>query len=240
MKNNYGLLWVLISWLLSNQSLAQITSGIDPLRHMKETIAFMNDGNGRPFKPARLFEEEGSPFFAEEYIESNLQLLNGKTYQRIPIKINYLTGEVLFKTESGQEMTVIKPFQRIELIREGKKYIFRSGFPSVDKQNELTLYEMLDSGSAVLLKYTSVNFQDKQPYNSVNTIRTYTKKQIYYSYLPSKGLVSLPSEAEELIRLFGKEANMMMEFMQKNKLKGKKEEDLIKLFAYYNTIRKPA
>ena len=240
MKGIYMTLWVLMSVLISNQTLAQGTLTMDPLRHTQETIAFMNDGNGRPFKPARLFEEEGSPFFAEEYIESNIQLLNGKTYQRIPIKINYLTGELLFKMGGGQEMTLIKPFQRIELMREGKKYIFRSGFPSVDKQNELTLYEMLDSGSAVLLKYTSVNFQDKQPYNSVNTIRTYTKKQTYYSYLPSKGLVSLPSEAEELIRLFGKEASIMAEFMQKNKLKGKKETDLIKLFAYYNTIKKPS
>jgi len=223
-----------ISHLLSAQSFERI----DPLRHMKETIQFLNDGNGQPFKPKRGFEEEGSPFFFSDYLESTIQLMNGKSYHRIPVKINYLTGEILFKMEDGQEMSVIKPFQRIEITREGQKYIFRSGFPPIDKQNEFTLYEMLDSGAAVLLKYTSVKFQDKQPYNGVNVVRTYTKKEVYYSYIPSNGLVALPPESTELIRIFGKEAVAMNDYLQMNKLKTKKEADLIKLFAYYNTLKK--
>ena len=217
---------------------AQGFERIDPFRHMKETIQFMNDGNGQPFKPTRGFEEEGSPFFANEYLESIIQLTNGKSYHRIPVKINYLTGEVLFKAEDGQEMSVIKPFQRIEMMREGQKYIFRSGFPSIDKQNEFTLYEMLDSGAAVLLKYTSVKFQDRQPYNGVNIIRTYTKKEVYYSYMPSNGLIALPAESTELIRLFGKDAVVMNDYLQMHKLKTKKETDLVKLFAHYNSLKK--
>lgn len=222
------------SHLLSAQSFERI----DPLRHTKETIQFMNDGNGQPFKPKRGFEEEGSPFFSNEYLESTIQLMNGKSYHRIPVKINYLTGELLFKTEDGQEMSVVKPFQRVALVKDGQSYVFRSGFPSIDKQNELTLYELIDSGAAVLLKYTSVNFQDKQPYNSVGIIRTYTKKEVYYSYIPSKGLTVLPSETDALVRLFEKDAALMAEFANKNKLKAKKESDLKKLFTYYNSIKK--
>ena len=236
MRKNIVLVFTisLITHLLSAQSFERI----DPLRHTKETIQFMNDGNGQPFKPKRGFEEEGSPFFSNEYLESTIQLMNGKSYHRIPVKINYLTGELLFKTEDGQEMSVIKPFQRIEITREGQKYIFRSGFPPIDKQNEFTLYEMLDSGAAVLLKYTSVKFQDKQPYNGVNIVRTYTKKEVYYSYIPSNGLIVLPSESTELIRIFGKDAVAMNDYLQMNKLKPKKEADLIKLFAHYNTLKK--
>jgi hypothetical protein len=220
--------------LLSAQSFERI----DPLRHAKETIQFMSDGNGQPFKPTRGFEEEGSPFFSNEYLESTIQLMNGKSYHRIPVKINYLTGELLFKTEDGQEMSVIKPFQRVALTKDGQTYVFRSGFPAIDKQNEFTLYEMIDSGAAVLLKYTSVSFQDKQPYNGVNIIRTYNKKEVYYSYIPSKGLMALPSETEALVRLFEKDAVLMAEFANKHKLKAKKEADLIKLFAHYNTLKK--
>lgn len=223
---------------VSHQLAAQGFERIDPLRHTKETIQFMNDGNGRPFKPTRGFEEEGSPFFSNEYLESSIQLMNGKSYHRIPVKINYLTGELLFKTEDGQEMSVIKPFQRVALVKDGQPYVFRSGFPAIDKQTELTLYELIDSGTAVLLKYTSVNFQDKQPYNSVNIIRTYNKKEVYYSYIPSKGLTALPSETEALVRLFEKDAVLMAEFANKHKLKAKKEGDLKKLFAYYNSIKK--
>lgn len=232
------ILLLLSTGFVSYVALAQSFERIDPLRHTKETIQFMNDGNGQPFKPTRGFEEEGSPFFANDYLESTIQLLNGKSYHRVPVKINYLTGQLLFKTEDGQEMTVIKPFQRIELFREGQKYIFRSGFPPIDKQNEFTLYEMLDSGAAVLLKYTSVTFQDKQPYNGVNIIRTYTKKEVYYSYIPTNGLIALPAEPTELIRLFGKDAVVMNNYLLAHKLKTKKETDLIKLFAHYNSLKK--
>lgn len=235
MRKNLLLLFVI--HLFSHLVSAQGFQRIDPFRHMKENIQFMNDGNGQPFKPTRGFEEEGSPFFADDYLESIIQLMNGKSYHGIPVKINYLTGEVLFKAEDGQEMSVIKPFQRIEIIQEGQKHIFRSGFPAIDKQNELTLYEMLDSGAAVLLKYTSVKFQDKQPYNGVNIIRTYTKKETYYSYMPSSGLIILPVESSELIRLFGKDAIVMNNYLQSHKLKIKKETDLIKLFTYYNSLK---
>lgn len=238
MRKLYSVLPALLMSITIIDLSAQGFERIDPLRHTKETIQFLNDGNGRPFKPTRNFEEEGSPFFADEYIESSIQMLNGKTYYRIPVKINYLTGEVLFKIDGGQEMTLSKPFQRIELMREGQKYIFRSGFPSVDKQNEMTLYEMLDSGTAVLLKYTSVNYRDMHPYNSVNMVRTYTQKHVYYSYIPSKGLVVLPAETEALIPLFGKDAAMINQYIQQHKLKAKKEADLIRLFTYYNSINK--
>lgn len=232
------ILLLLTTSFMSYVALAQSFERIDPLRHTKETIQFMNDGNGQPFKLTRGFEEEGSPFFANDYLESTIQLLNGKSYHRVPVKINYLTGQLLFKTEDGQEMTVIKPFQRIELFREGQKYIFRSGFPPIDKQNEFTLYEMLDSGAAILLKHTSVTFQDKQPYNGVNIIRTYTKKEVYYSYIPTNGLIALPAEPTELIRLFGKDAIAMNNYLLAHKLKTKKETDLIKLFAHYNALKK--
>jgi hypothetical protein len=238
MKRSGSLIMCLLAFFSFEKLHAQSFERIDPLRHMKETIQFMNDGNGQPFKPTRGFEEEGSPYFSNEYLESIIQLSNGKSYHRIPVKINYLTGELLFKTEDGQEMSVTKPFQRIEINREGVKHIFRSGFPAIDKQNEFTLYQMLDSGAAVLLKYTSVKFQDKQPYNGVNIVRTYTKKEVYYSYIPSNGLVALPSESTELVRLFGKDAIAMNDYLQINKLKTKKEADLIKLFAHYNTLKK--
>ncbi|MBL0882028.1 MAG: hypothetical protein IBJ16_01545 [Chitinophagaceae bacterium] len=232
------ILFVYAISLVSHQLSAQNFERIDPFRHMKETIQFMSDGNGQPFKPTRGFEEEGSPFFYNDYLESTIQLMNGKSYHRIPVKINYLTGELLFKTEDGQEMSVIKPFQRVAIKKDEQSYIFRSGFPAIDKQTEFTLYELIDSGAAVLLKYTSVSFQDKQPYNGVNIIRTYHKKEVYYSYIPSKGLLALPSETEALVRLFEKDAILMAEFANKHKLKAKKESDLKKLFAYYNSLKK--
>lgn len=217
---------------------AQDFERIDPLRHAKENMHFLNDANGKPFKSTRNFEEEGSPYFASDYINCSIQLLNGKTYYDIPIKFNQLTGEIIFKTSDGQEMQMTNAFQRIELQHEGKKYIFRSGFPAIDKQNDLSVYQLLDSGTAILLKYTTVQYQDKQVYNSPNIVRTYTKRESNYAWTSTQGLVRIPKKEDEWSVFFGNHQTEMNSFIRKEHIKFRKEEDIIKLFQHYNQLLK--
>lgn len=228
----------LISILVCQQELfAQGFERIDPYKHMKENIQFLNDANGRPFKALRGFEEEGSPYFSEEYIESMIQLINGKTYQKISIKINQQTGEVLFKTEDGLEMSMTRPFQRIELNYNGQRIVFRSGFPPIDEQTDRSLYQLLDSGAAIFLKYTAVSYQDKQAYNSVTTTRVYTKKNIHYAWISGRGLEKIPKKEEEWGDFFVGYKKQIDTFIRTEKLKMKKEEDMIKVFAFYNQLQ---
>ncbi len=238
MKNSFIFFTVLCFTVLQYNISAQGFERIDPLRHAKENIHFLNDANGKPFKALRSFEEEGSPYFATEYIKCNIQLLNGKTYQDIPIKFNQLTGEIIFKTSDGQEMLVTSPFQRIALQHEGKMYIFRCGFPAIDKQNDLSVYQLLDSGAVVLLKYTAVHYQDKQTYNSPNIVRTYTKKENHYAWFPSRGLVRVPRKENEWPGFFGNHQPEINSFIRKENIKLRKEEDIIKLFQHYNQLLK--
>lgn len=233
--------WQLICFLgiiIGQQKLfAQSFDRIDPYRHMKENIQFLNDADGRPFKALRGFEEEGSPYFSEDYIESTIQLINGKTYQNIPIKINQLTGEVLFKTADGLEMTISRPFQRIEMKYNGQQHVFRSGFPPVDNQTDLSMYELLDSGTAVFLKYTAVSYNDKQAYNSALTTRVYAKKHTHYAWMPSRGLEKIPKKEEDWGNFFVGYKKEIDAFIRSEKLKMKKEEDMIKVFGFYNRLQ---
>jgi len=238
MKNYSVFLTVLFFTLLLNNMQAQDFERIDPLRHAKENIHFLNDANGKPFKSVRNFEEEGSPYFSVDYVKSNIQLLSGKTYYDIPIRFNQLTGEVVFKTSDGQEMLMSSPFQRIELLYEGKPYVFRSGFPAIDKQTDLSVYQLLDSGTAVLLKYTAIQYQDKQTYNSPTIVRTYTKKENHYAWTPSKGLIRVPKNEGEWSAFFGNHQTEMNSFIRKENIKLRKEEDVVRLFQYYNQLLK--
>ncbi|MBW0177114.1 hypothetical protein [Sediminibacterium sp.] len=238
MKNLSVFLISLCLTLLQHSIAAQDFERIDPLRHAKENINFLSDANGRPFKSLRNFEEEGSPYFSADYIKSHIQMQNGKTYYNIPIKINQLTGEIIFKTSDDREMLVVNPFQRIELQFEGKTYVFRSGFPAIDKQNDMSAYQLLDSGTAILLKYTSVQYQDKQAYNSPNIIRSYSKKENHYIWTSSKGLVRIPKKEEEWAGFFGHHQTEMNNFIRKEHVKLKKEEDIVRMFHYYNQLLK--
>lgn len=74
------------------------------MRHTKENIHFLNDANDKSFKSACNFEEEGSHYFSADYVKANIQLMKGKTYYDISIRVNQLTGEILLKISDGQEM----------------------------------------------------------------------------------------------------------------------------------------
>lgn len=238
---NFFLFMVMVCFtLLQSDVLSQSFERIDPLRHTKENIHFFNDANGKPFKSVRNFEEEGSPYFSADYVKSNVQLLNGKTYYDIPVKLNLLTGEIIFKTADGQEMMLSNPFQRIELQHEGKTYIFRSGFPAIDKQTDLSMYQLLDSGTTLLLKHIAVQYQDKQVYSSPNIVRTYSKKENHYAWTHSKGLVRIPKKEEDWIAFFDSHQSEMNNFIRKENIKLRKEEGIIKIFQYYNQMLKQA
>ena len=215
---------------------AQGFDRIDPLRFTKENMHFLNDANGRPFKPLRNFDEEGSPYFSDTYIESRIQMVNGKVYHNVPIKFNQLTGEIIFKTAEGAEMMLVTPFQRIELQHNGKTYVFRSGFPPIDKQHEQSLYQVLDSGTTLLLKYTTVTYQDNQPYNLPTITRTYTKKENHYIWKHPRGLLRLPKNESDWFSFFGEHKTEMSNFIMNSHLKLKNEEDLIKAVKYYNQL----
>jgi hypothetical protein len=238
MKNCSIFLTVLFFSFSQYNISAQDFERIDPLRHAKENIHFLNDANGKPFKSIRNFEEEGSPYFSADYVKANIQLMNGKTYYDIPIRFNQLTGEIVFKTSDGQEMLMSSPFQRIELLHEGKPYVFRSGFPTIDKQNDKSVYQLLDSGTTILLKYTAVQYQDKQTYNSNNIVRTYNKKENHYAWTPTLGLIRVPKKEDEWSGFFGSHQTEINNFIRKENIKLRKEEDMVKLFQYYNQLLK--
>lgn len=238
MKKHFLLLTAIPVLLLQSILSAQDFDRIDILRHTKETINFLNDANGKPFKSLRNFEEEGSPFFAPDYIDCDIQMVNGKTYHNIPIKINLLTGEIIFKTSDDQEMLVVNPFQRITFKYEGKHFVFRSGFPSIDKLNDLSVYQLLDSGTTILLKHTSVSYQDKSSYNSTAITRSYNKNETMYAWVPDKGMVRLPKKEEDWNAFFGAQLPEMKRFMRDKNSRLKKEEDVIELFRYYNQLLK--
>jgi|GEM_PF-1084336 len=238
MKKNPLFLVIVGFIFIQANIMAQSFERIDPLRHAKEAIHFLNDANGKPFKSVRGFDEEGSPYFSADYVKSNIQMANGKMYHDIPIKLNQMTGELIFKTADGQEMLVVNPYQRIELQHEGKTYVFRSGFPAIDKQNNMSAYELLDSGTAILLKYTTVQYQDKQAYNSPNIVRTYNKKENHYVWTASQGLTRIPKKEEDWAGFFGHQQAEINKFIRRENIKLKKEQDIIKLFHFYNQLLK--
>lgn len=200
-----------------------------------EMDRFMVDANGRILKPSGDFNEEGSPYFSGVFLPGSVTILKGHTYHGLQLKINFHTNEIIFLDDKNNEMVVAQPVERVELVTPNGIKVFRTGFMPINKQDGNTFYEVLDSGSVSYLKYTEVSFSERQPYPNARFVRTYRDKVAYYI---AKGnqIENLPKSIEDVPLLFpGKEAKLM-ELIKKDKLKLKKENDMIELFRYAKTL----
>lgn len=200
-----------------------------------EMDRFMVDANGRILKPSGDYNEEGSPYFSREFFPGSVTILKGHTYHGLQLKINFHTNEIIFLDEKNNEMVVAQPVERVELITPNGTKLFRSGFMPINKQDGNTFYEVLDSGNVSLLKYTEVSFSERQPYPNARFVRTYRDRVLYYIARGTQ-IETLPKTIEEVPVLFtGKEAKMT-ELIKKEKLKLKKESDMVQLFRYAKTL----
>lgn len=200
-----------------------------------EKDRFMVDANGRLLTSNADLNEEGSPYYSKQFLEGSVTILKGKTYHGLQLKINFYSNEVVFLDAEGNEMVVAQPVERVELSTPQGKKVFRTGYNTFDGHDNAVFYELLDSGTLCLLKFTEVKFNERQPYPNARFIRTYRDRVLYYI---TKGtdLQKVPKTAEEAIILFDKKKEQISTFLKKEQLKIKKEEDLIKLFRYGNSI----
>jgi len=198
-----------------------------------EMDRFMVDANGRLLKPPADYNEEGSPYFSKEFLPGSVTILKGHTYHGLQLKINFHSNEIIFLDKEGNEMVVAQPVERVELQTANGIKIFRSGYGPIDNHDGNSFYEVLDSGAVSFLKYMEVSFSERQPYPNARFVRTYRDRVLYYAARGTQ-LQKLPKSIEEVPALFaGKEA-LITELIKKDKLKLKKENDMIQLFRYAN------
>ena len=200
---------------------------------------FMNDANGRPMYMHADYAIEGSPFFSNDYCTANLKLRKGKTYNGIKVKLNLQENLVVYDAGDGKEMIATSPVEKIEFQHcndATKNKVLVTGYPAIDKQDVSSFYVLMDSGSMQLLKYISVNYRDTKYYGDPNMTRVFEQKESYYAYSAAKGMMRLSKENDVILAIFNNRKQELAKFITANALKCKREEDLIKIFAYYNSL----
>lgn len=224
--------FILLLMLLAGFSRAQIGS----YSFSGNSNVLYNDGYGIPWSNPVLYNMDGSPFYDTSFCIGSIQLPNGKIYNGIKLKLNLEEQKILFEVEDGKAFILSVPVARVELGCNSslQPVVFRSGFTAIDKQNERSLYQVLDSGKVLLLKHTEIRFKDSKAYNSNDMTRSYRQLPSYYLWMPGKDMVKVPGNENDLIALLSDQQKILNDAVYREKLKSRKEADLIKIIALYN------
>lgn len=226
------LFFIILFMILTGNSRAQIGS----YSFSGNSNVLYNDGYGIPWSNPVLYNMDGSPFYDTSFCIGSIQLPNGKIYNGIKLKLNLEEQKILFEVGDGKAFILSVPVARVELgcNNSMQPVVFRSGFTPIDKQNERSLYQVLDSGKVLLLKHTEIRFKDSKAYSSNDMTRSYRQLPSYYLWMPGKDLVKIPSNENDLVALLSDQQKLLNDAIYKEKLKLRKEADLIKIIALYN------
>jgi hypothetical protein len=204
------------------------------LKDIGQSVLMVTDGNGKMVNMGVDMENYGSPFFDTEFLPANIVLATGQRYENVLVKINLLSNEVIYKSPEGKELAVLPAIKQVELNKNGNLLFFEYGFPVYEKQNQKTIYQVLAKGKISLIKYFFIQVTEAKPYSSATMLRTIEQFPKLFLYDQSMSLKKAPKSNEDLLSLYKDDATKIQSILQKNNLKIKKEEDLIKCISTLN------
>jgi len=185
----------------------------------------------------------GSPFINDDWVPARVTLSKGKEIGPLPVKLNIESNELYFLDSTNKEMIAADGLiKRIDCVdyysKDSIKYIFKSGYPAIDGQNENYFYQVFSEGRIEFLarkfKYIRV---EKNEFTGDVSKRFIDGGVVLYLYAygimqpfkPNKNFVA--SLWEE-----GKQQEMN-NFITTNKISFKSIPDLVKLFNHYDGLK---
>ena len=192
----------------------------------------MQDFTGKPIMNNKVSEVIGSVFYNDSYKNAKVYLVNGLELADIKIKLNLRDNKVYYLNNDGTEMEAVSKIKSIFFTDDGA--IFENGFPAVNKQDAQTYYRVIVSGKASLLLLTGFVEAEYKAFNSATTTKQIDKVTEVFGVSPNA--ITKLAKAEDVLQLLSDKYKQVYDYIDKNKLKCKKQADYVSVINYYNAI----
>jgi len=217
-----------------------------PFLAIAQDEVFMSSGVGGnvPLRSIHYTEMNGSPFFNDNWMDGVVKLADGKFYRDVKLKYDQIVDEVYFLGEKEQPMLFKIPVLEFKILSVGtnggvEESYFVNGYSPIDGATQKSYYQKLmyaGNPKTQLLKRTIKKIYESRVYNSAVTSKTVEATTLYYLGDDKKNLKKVKLDTKSIIAGIGDKQAELVKYVATNKLNLKKEEDIIKLISYYNSI----
>jgi hypothetical protein len=201
----------------------------------------LEDFNGRSLLKKYDPDISGSPFINADWISAKIILAKGKEIGPLPVKLNIESNELYFLDSTGREMVAIEGLvKKIDLTyyysKDSTKYIFKSGYPNIDKQNENYFYQVFTEGKIELLAKKFKYIRTVKNELSGEILKDFVDGTITLYVYTFDNMQHFQPKIDFVLSLLIDKQEEVNTFINANKINLKKTSDLIKLFSYYNKL----
>lgn len=188
---------------------------------------------GHPVSTAKYIKlTSGSPYFKEVWMKGAISTPDSAEYINLRLRLDLLENSLLYLNDKNEEMISVVPINKVSLrdTVTGANYLFVH-LP----EDANTWYQVLTIGKLSLYKQHHKYMSETKAYASSITeqsIRTEERYVVYFNHVLTR--IKKPKEIAELVP--SKNYRAMMDYIEKEKLSGKKESDFIAAIEYYNSL----
>ena len=200
---------------------------------------FINDSNGRPLYMKSNYNTEGSPFLFEDYLPASLISLDGKYYSNIMVKVNLVDREIYYRLPDGKEMVSTTPVKQITFNIAPSAYprldsTIITGINSAVNVKGAAIGMVCSDGKLKLVRKIIITYKDVQEYGNTNITRTFTRKE-YFEYIRGDHSgEKLPKSPDAIVMLMNDRKQDIQQLLILEKLDLRNDNDIIRLFQFYN------
>lgn len=173
---------------------------------------------------------EGSPYLNETFVMSYVYAGEQK-YKAVPMRYNIAADVMEFQT--GGRTLLLDPDPRIGKVEMGD-HVFVVERLKLKTKPENTFLELMHEGKLSVLAKKSVNYRENNDITQVPA--KYSRSADTYYYRIGDQPPSKLTTIKNLLESLPDHRDKATEFIKAEKISLKKEEDLLKLAAYYNSL----
>lgn len=222
--------------ILSAQVATEAHTGVKANVSPNLSLSDISSGRERPdWTNSRV---KGSPFLIEDWKYGLVTLSDNRSVERVRVKINCTNNKVHYLQDNEGELVaaagLIRQIVVLDTTLKGiHPYVFASGYPPIDHQNEASFYEKKVSGKAELLIFTNKRIRVLQTGGGQE--EEYMTEESTYLYKNGQ-IREWKKGKESLIEFLSDKKDAIADFINSQKLKCKTIDEVKKVLEYYNSL----
>lgn len=187
--------------------------------------------SSKRFNAEKFAAIRGTPFLFDKWLFGSVLTSKGE-YDNLELKFNIYDNTILInKQDDAAELNenissfTLNQGNQILLFRKSKLF---------SEVNASQYFQVLVDGKIPLYKLHVKKLAEMSEINA-GIVQTFTNSAKYYIEI-NNALQTLKTDKESIIKLFSSKEEKINSFLNENKISFRKEDDIVKLFNYINSI----